>query len=436
MSGGTRVQGRELAQGAILTSVPLPAGASTEATLQQVLAALGGPSEQLLSRTAFGEAAVAQRTPMAGWTFAYGVNGRHVRARLTGAGSAAGATNGQGWIRVTNAGETAILETRRSLRYVPGIGGLIEGTFRFPPLNPLLDCEFGIGGDADGFFIASRGGVLGFLRRANGAESFSPVANLDPAVFATLNPTLLHPIAIQYQWLGGGAIKYHLEIPSTGALTAVNIIAYAGTSTDTSVRNPNLPCRLAMTALPGYAGGAVQAFSPSAMAFQEGSETNAILSAAWPYGRLLNNVGTTELPVVTLHNQALFGGVTNRVTNVIRSLDLCVTVHGGTPRSALFRAWRGSLADITAALTAPTFAVAVNADSNTRADIAATAINTAAAGLTLVGEWRRIVPSDREVKLDPVIHFMPDECITFTATRGAGSGAVDAEVMANWQEPL
>ena len=430
----TKVQGIELAPS-------LPAGAATEATLstrlteatgQLILAALGGPTEQLLSRTAFGESAVAQRVPKAGWTFAYGVLPVHVTASVV-AGGTTGAVAGQGYVEVTNAGDSAILQTRKSLRYVPGIGGLLEGTFRFPPLDPLLNVEFGVGTDTDGLFVASRGGVMGFLRRANGVEFFNPIASLDPALWGTFNPARLWPIALQYQWLGGGAINYYLETPSSGALTPLHRIAYAGTSTDTSVRNPNLPVRLAMTALPGYAGGAVRAFSPSAMAFQEGDERE-VLAEGYSQSNLVVAVGATELPVFSLSNQALFGGVANRVTVALRSISFCVSTNSGSPRSVVWRIWRGTLAQVQAALTGDTFLVAPDASSCCRADIAATAVNTA--GLALAGQWRTIVPRDRFTPILPPIELVPGEALVVTARRSAGSGTVDVEPTVRWKEPI
>jgi hypothetical protein len=399
------------------------------------------------NQTAFGDVRTAEITPVAGWTFAYGVLDRHVVATTTG-GATSGSSNGRGTLTVSGASQTASLTTRRSLRYVPGIGGLLRMTcvWNGDFSDGDLEAYAGIGDTVDGFFIGYRNGTFGFLRRSNSVETFTPWnqftidAQLETGEGPTgikFDPARGHPFQIQYQWLGYGAITLSVENPTTGGLEPVHRVQYAGTSQETSVLNPNLPPCMEVTTGAGFVGTAVSLLSPSAMAFTEGDQGangGPVLSAAWTEAGTQANVGGTVLPVISLTNLAAFNGVTNRIRVQLVDLGFTATAASGSPRSVEFAIYRGSIAEVEAALTGEAFADVEAGESCMQVDTTASAVNPA--GLLKVWQEREVVPGAHHDELHDHIPILPGEGLIVTAELISGSGAADAEASIRWREPV
>jgi hypothetical protein len=424
--------------------------------LLKVLEALGLTEAAVLAvvseaqqngRSAFGDIRTSPIKPVAGWTFQYGVLDRHVVTTVTG-GATSGSSNGRGTITVSGASQTAQLATRKALRYVPGMGGLHRMTcvWNGDFAQADLAAYAGIGDDENGFFIGYLNGTFGFLRRTGGVEAFTPWnqfsidAQLETGEGPTgilFNPARGHPFQIQYQWLGYGAITLAVENPVTGSLIPVHRVPYAGTSQDTSIRNPTLPPSMEITSGAGYAGGAVSLLSPSAMAFTEGDQGHnggPLLAAAWNEAGTQTSVGATPLPVISLTNLAAFNTVTNRLRSQIVDLGFTATVASGAPRSVEFAIYRGTIAEIEAALTGEAFADVDAGESCMQVDTTASAVNTA--GLLKVWQEREVVPGAHHDDLHDHIAILPGEGIIVTAALITGSGAADAEASIRWREPI
>jgi hypothetical protein len=399
------------------------------------------------SLSAFGDTRTAALKPVAGWTFAYGLLDRHVHATTSG-GASSGSSNGRGFLTVDGASQEGVLESSHSLRYVPGMGGLLRMTavWNGDFAQAGLEAYAGLGDANDGFFIGYRNGTFGFLRRAAGGEVWTPWnqfsidAQLETGEGPTgilFNPARGHPFQIQYQWLGYGAITLYVEDPVTGALAPVHRVQYAGTSQDTSIRNPNLPTRIEMTTGVGYAGGSVSLLSPSAMAFTEGdqgSNGGELLSASWTEAGTVTGVTGTAVPVISLANLATFNGVNNRVHVQIVDLGFTATVGSGSPRSVEFAIYRGTIAEIEAALTGEAFAAVLAGESCMEVDTTASAVNPA--GLLKVWQEREVVPGSHHDELHDHIEIDPGDAMVVTAELISGSGNADCEASVRWREPV
>jgi len=114
---------------------------------------------------------------------------------------------------------------------------------------------------------------------------------------------------VQYQWLGYGAITFSTEHPETGALIAVHRIQYADSSEIPSIDNPTLPLCVVVK----NTTSAVQStiFSSSLAGFVEGKTFNRGPARAVDVAETA--VGTTEIPLITLHNRLVYNSVINRV---------------------------------------------------------------------------------------------------------------------------
>jgi hypothetical protein len=123
----------------------------------------------------------------------------------------------------------------------------------------------------------------------------------------TLDPTKGNVYKIQYQWLGFGAINFYIESQVTGGFILVHQISYANQNTTTSVVNPSLP--LWVKAINTTNNTNIVVKVPSMAAFVEG----VVNDTGVPYA--INNqksAVTTQLNILTIRNNATFGGITNR----------------------------------------------------------------------------------------------------------------------------
>lgn len=125
----------------------------------------------------------------------------------------------------------------------------------------------------------------------------------------TLDPTKGNVYEIRYQWLGFGAIDFLIENPSTKEFVLVHRIEYANANTEPSLQNPTLPLHIMakntsntsnLTVKTSSMGGMIEgrAFDQSLL---EGMENT------------ITNLGTTELPILSIKNNVVHQSKINRV---------------------------------------------------------------------------------------------------------------------------
>lgn len=123
-----------------------------------------------------------------------------------------------------------------------------------------------------------------------------------------LDPTKLNVFQVRYQYLGGGAIQFHVETAVKGVFALVHEIQYAGSATTPSVATPNFP--LSWIAENASNTSNISVSSASGAAFTEGNV------------RLLGRKGstkssktgiTTATPIMSIRNPLFVNGKNNKV---------------------------------------------------------------------------------------------------------------------------
>lgn len=137
--------------------------------------------------------------------------------------------------------------------------------------------------------------------------------NLDKADGITTLPLLVHTngnvFEISYQWLGFGGIVGSIESGLTSRFVKVNIEHYSNSNTIPSVDNPTLPlCAFVKNTTNDTA---IVMFVGSMGGFIEGAESRFGIRRGAERGEVA--VGTTEIPLLTVHNRLVYNGVINRV---------------------------------------------------------------------------------------------------------------------------
>lgn len=114
---------------------------------------------------------------------------------------------------------------------------------------------------------------------------------------------------IRYQWLGFGNATGGMENVQTSRIVDVHIIKYAGKHQTPSLNNPTLPLRVFVRNITATRDTTV--FVSSMAGFIEGIESRDGIRRGASVSDVA--VGTTEIPLITLHNRLIYNGVINRV---------------------------------------------------------------------------------------------------------------------------
>ncbi len=287
--------------------------------------------------SAFGELVTVQPKAITGWTFAY--NELHPelhRATTTGAGGLS-FSNGKAVLTTGAAiNSSSIIQTRRGLHYIPGVGGKAPFTVFFPADGAVGSKRtIGVGDASDGFFVGYRddGGVnkFGVIRRSAGVETFTPQANFNVDVLDGVgasaflyDPTKGNVFQILYQWLGFGPAMFFVESPTTRRLILCHYIQYANANTETSVRNPQLPLWAEVENVANATAVTLQ--TPSGMLFQHGDPGTA-MTVPWTASGVQAGIGPPETRIFHLQSVTPVNGVTSRIINDL--IDLWVSTTGG-----------------------------------------------------------------------------------------------------------
>lgn len=211
------------------------------------------PVDASLLKTAFGETLFGQLSPQFQGSFEYTVSNTDLNNDdSTGDGSISQASGMAVVATSTTTGSTGHLDSKQSARYKPGIGGLIRFTalFTLPIVGTeqyvgIPDVEGSSAAFKNGYLVGYDGITFGFHRFQNDVKfTVAQVDWDDPmdgtgASGMTLDQTKLNVFAIQYQYLGAGAIRLFIESETTDDFVLVHTIHYANKNTEPSVHNPN-----------------------------------------------------------------------------------------------------------------------------------------------------------------------------------------------------
>jgi hypothetical protein len=364
--------------------------------------------------TAFSELKVAEYDPIGAWTFPYNINPRLIESQELNGGTVTH-TGAFAQMQTGAAADgEASISTRKSVRYQPGVGGLVRFTATFT--EGVADSQqlVGIGDDLDGLFFGYVGTEFGVLRRNNGTDFFTARSEWNELPFDALDPTKLNVYQIQYQWLGAGEIRFYIEFPGFGGFVLVHRDKYANTETDVSLQNPSLPLYAGVKNTGNTTNLTVR--TPSGTSGLEGDSTNRsqriIEGAAGT-----QSVGGTEVPIISISNPTTYEGIANRLTTRPVLVSIATAGTGNTLVRFFLR--------LNATLTGASFSPIDAASSPVEQDTAATALS----GGTFVTATQIPIQDKLLYDLkDFEIQIAPGETLTVSAVSTGGTVSCGAAI--------
>lgn len=220
---------------------------------------------------------------------------------------------------------------------------------------------------------------------------------------------------IKFQWLGFGPMYFHIENPENGAYIPVHTIQYANANVAPSMANPTLPLSLIAENTSNTSDIILRAGSIAAFVEGISKNTHFHRGVSVEYSA----VGTTETPILTLHNKEIFHGKENKIRI---KLILFVGSADGTKPSVM-RIRKDTK------LIAASYSDVDGNSSVVEFDSSATILSNGSDQLGLgLGK-----SESQTLDLEEKSYFLnPGEL--FTITQKATAGTVDGVVSVNWEE--
>ena len=218
---------------------------------------------------------------------------------------------------------SAIMSTRRPLKYRSGLGALCRYTAKFTIGGANSIQIAGIGNSEDGLFFGYDGIDFGILRRSNSVDTWTVQTawngdTMDGSGNAA-NPshmnlvyTNINVFEISFQWLGAGALNFFIEDSNTGAFQIVHNIKYANLFTSPSFFNPTLEGHFESTNTGNLTNLIVS--TASFGAFVEGDNIQL------GFQQVTSQDFTASTDNFHIRNNLLFSTKTNRVIIYLRSM--------------------------------------------------------------------------------------------------------------------
>lgn len=266
------------------------------------------------NQDAFGNLVTSSLSPRIQLQFPYVINTDANTTITTGSGTVTHSAPFAVCSTTAATNSSARLSSKNNLHYRTGQGGLCLFTAIYTTGVANSVQEVGLGDNVNGFFFGYNGTSFGINRRSNSSDNYIPQTDWNKDKMngtgrsgVTLDPTKGNVYKIQYQWLGFGAINFYIESQVTGSFVLVHQISYANQNTTTSVLNPSMPVSFSVSNTTNNTNIVVRV--PSIAAFVEGNLTDSGLVNA------INNQKsgvTTRLNILTIRNNATFGGIANR----------------------------------------------------------------------------------------------------------------------------
>ena len=289
-----------------------------------------------LPRGAFGELETVDPTPVVQADFVYNVNADMVDSTVTGSGTVTQASAMVVLETTAATSSSAMVETKRYLKYRPGQGCHIRGTALFTTGVANSEQLFGCGDSQDGLFFGYDGTSFGIMSRNNSVDTWVAQADwnkdkMDGTGGASnptgqnLDPTKGNVYQISFQWLGFGYIEFAVEDSSTGRFVPVHALQYANANTVPSLLNPSFPILWSVENTTNNTNITLK--GASCVGEIEGKivylgPTNAI-------GNSKTAVTTVFTNILTIRNKSTYQSVTNRTP--IIPLKYSISVDGNKP---------------------------------------------------------------------------------------------------------
>lgn len=281
--------------------------------------------------SAFGDLNVCQLSPIITGHFNYNINTDIVSTSLVGSGTVTQANAMANVQTGTTVGSSAELVSRRSMRYLNGLGTNMRFTALFS--TPASGCTqyIGFANTVDGLMFGYNGTTFGVLHKNNGVDNFIPQTSWNQDKFdgtgksgATIDPSKGNVFEISMQWLGFGSIYFSIEHNDEGDFHQVHNIRYANTATTPSLHNPNFPFKIIVNN--GATTSDVWVKSASYACFIEGpNDINTGLANS-----IASSITTTTISnVLTIRNRTTYNSQSNH--HSVHPQMVVVAVEGTKP---------------------------------------------------------------------------------------------------------
>lgn len=232
----------------------------------------------------------------------------------------------------------------------------------------------------------------------------------------TLDPTKLNVYKIEFQYLGAGALDFHIENPVTGRFVLVHRIQYANANIIPSLINPTLPLHMMSKNISNTSNLTIK--SASMAGFIEGKESDIGLIKGSSNIKLA--VGTSQTNVLSIKNNVVYQNSLNRVKVRIDGINM--SSEGA--KLVTIKVTKGAVLN-----GAPAF---TDINSNT----SVIAIDTA--GTTFTGGTEILTvqlgkTDSKEIPLKQFkINLLPGEIITISGAATSGTSDIGASI--HWRE--
>jgi len=287
-----------------------------------------------LQVSAFGDLSIAQFEPLASWTFAYNINPLLIRQEITSTGTVTNDESSAVLETGVAADGKAKIETVKSSRYIPGIGGLARWTTVYDEPKANSRQVQGLINSVDGWGFGYDGLKFGVVRIKDDVKYwiYQDEWNIDKK--PNLNQQKGNVYQVSHQWLGYGIQVFSME-DEMGVLSPVHAIYYANYNDYVSISNPNLPLSACVENLGNTTN--IKLKSPSAVAGLLGNAYNDSF-AVYLADDVEKAVSSgTLIPLISFRLGDLYKGKENRLfaqaIRLIAATDL--------NKSATIRAYSG-----------------------------------------------------------------------------------------------
>jgi hypothetical protein len=252
--------------------------------------------------------------------------------------------------------------------------------------------------------------------------AFTPQSEFSNDKLSWLDITKGNVYRVRFQWLGFGMLTYEIEEPHTGQFIIAHQEAYANSYITPSVRNPIFPLGVRNVNTGGTSTTTVNL--SSAGAFVEGINSPSTLeySASSPS----ISVTTTELPLLSICNRIVYGGVApnGTINRISVDPDFLSMLADGVKGVVITISKNSDLTGL------PLFVNEDTANSVTSVDVGATGITL---GRVIASFGLDKVDSDTQELLSRGVSLRPGETFHVSAHTLSGTNA-DVSCTLSWRE--
>ncbi len=298
---------------------------------------VGGPIHVLEkgnAKTAFGELLVGQLHPIFQGSFEYTVSNTELNGNAEVNGGTVTQASAMAVVETsTTTASSAELKSKTHAKYRAGMGGLLKFTALFTSPIAATEQYAGLMDEAgsseaykNGYGIGANGTTFGFHRWSNDTLTTVTQDNWDDPLDGTgasgmmIDFTKINVFYIQFQYLGGGAIRLLIEDDSTGGIVEVHKILYANLNTEPSVFNPNFHYHIWVNNKATTSDLIIK--SSSYGYFIEGKTNLIELHQPQQSSGLQTKTGvTTEVAILTIRNKTSYASKSNFIEILLENVS-------------------------------------------------------------------------------------------------------------------